>query len=98
MFISAALPGALYGALALTIPESPRYLVQKGQRDRAHHVLGQVLESGVDERIDEISRSVAARSATTPASPTCAVRRWASSRSCGSASCCRSSSRPSAST
>lgn len=64
MFISAALPGALYGALALTIPESPRYLVQKGQRDRARTVLAEVLETGVDARIDEISRSVAAEERT----------------------------------
>ena len=64
MFISAALPGAIYGALALTIPESPRYLVQKGQRERARELLAQVLETGVDERIDEISRSVAAEERT----------------------------------
>jgi sugar porter (SP) family MFS transporter len=64
MFISAALPGALYGALALTIPESPRYLVQKGQRDKARSVLAEVLETGVDDRIDEISRSVAVEERT----------------------------------
>ena len=61
MFISEALPGLIYGALSLTIPESPRYLVQKRQKARAHTVLAQVLESGVDERIAEIERSVAAQ-------------------------------------
>ena len=60
MFISEALPGLIYGALSLTIPESPRYLVQKRQKERARKVLGQVLETGVDERIDEIERSVRA--------------------------------------
>ena len=60
MFISEALPGVIYGALSLTIPESPRYLVQKRQKARARKVLAQVLETGVDERIAEIERSVAA--------------------------------------
>jgi sugar porter (SP) family MFS transporter len=60
MFISEALPGFVYGALSLTIPESPRYLVQKRQKARARKVLAQVLETGVDERIAEIERSVAA--------------------------------------
>ena len=58
MFLSEVLPGVLYGALSLTIPESPRYLVQKRQKERARKVLAQVLESGVDERIEEIERSV----------------------------------------
>ncbi len=60
MFMSEALPGVIYGALSLTIPESPRYLVQKRQKDRARKVLAQVLETGVDERIAEIERSVKA--------------------------------------
>jgi MFS transporter, SP family, sugar:H+ symporter len=60
MFMSEALPGLIYGALSLTIPESPRYLVQKRQKERARKVLAQVLESGVDERIEQIERSVAA--------------------------------------
>lgn len=58
MFLSEVLPGVLYGALSLTIPESPRYLVQKRQGQRARKVLAQVLETGVDERIAEIERSV----------------------------------------
>ena len=60
MFMSEALPGLIYGALSLTIPESPRYLVQKRQKERARKVLAQVLEAGVDERIEQIERSVAA--------------------------------------
>ena len=59
MFLSEVLPGVLYGALSLTIPESPRYLVQKRNPKRARAVLAQVLETGVDERIAEIERSVA---------------------------------------
>ena len=60
MFMTEALPGLIYGALSLTIPESPRYLVQKRQKERARKVLAQVLEAGVDERIEQIERSVAA--------------------------------------
>ena len=58
MFISLALPGLVYGVLALTIPESPRYLVAKGEPDEARRVLGEVLTSGVDQRIAEIQRTV----------------------------------------
>jgi sugar porter (SP) family MFS transporter len=58
MFLSEVLPGVLYGALSLTIPESPRYLVAKRNKERARTVLAQVLETGVDERIAEIERSV----------------------------------------
>jgi sugar porter (SP) family MFS transporter len=58
MFLSLALPGLVYGVLSLTIPESPRYLVAKGEPENARRVLGEVLTSGVDERIAEIQRTV----------------------------------------
>jgi MFS transporter, SP family, sugar:H+ symporter len=60
MFITLALPGLVYGVLSLTIPESPRYLVAKGEPENARRVLGEVLTSGVDERIAEIQRTVEA--------------------------------------
>lgn len=58
MFIVELVPALAYGALALQIPESPRFLVAKGEPERAHAVLNQVLVTGVRERIEEIRRTV----------------------------------------
>ncbi|UZN02531.1 sugar porter family MFS transporter [Cellulomonas sp. S1-8] len=58
MFLVEVIPALAYGILALQIPESPRYLVAKGELDRAHSVLGQVLITGVKERIEEIRKTV----------------------------------------
>ena len=58
MFIAEVVPAVAYGVLALTIPESPRHLVAQGQPEQARAVLRQVLKSGVDERIQEIRRTV----------------------------------------
>ncbi|OLT50435.1 sugar porter family MFS transporter [Cellulosimicrobium sp. CUA-896] len=61
MFLVCVVPALVYGILALRIPESPRYLVAKGQDDDARRVLQSVLgpEEDVDERIREIHRSIA---------------------------------------
>ncbi|ASU78038.1 MFS transporter [Actinopolyspora erythraea] len=53
-----AVPAVLYGVLAFTIPESPRYLVMRGQLSRAHQVLSTTEEGDLDERLDEIRESV----------------------------------------
>lgn len=58
MFIAEVVPAVAYGILALTIPESPRYLVAQGEPERAREVLSQVLITGVRERIEEIRRTV----------------------------------------
>ena len=58
MFIAEVVPAIAYGVLALTIPESPRFLVARGDHGGARLVLGQVLRSGIDERIAEIRRTV----------------------------------------
>ncbi|GAA1976980.1 sugar porter family MFS transporter [Isoptericola halotolerans] len=61
MFLVEAVPAIVYGLLALRMPESPRYLVAKGDVDEARRVLDSVLgpEEGVGDRIEEIKRSIA---------------------------------------
>ena len=43
MFVAMVIPALLYGGLAFTIPESPRYLVAKSRLDEARSVLRRVL-------------------------------------------------------
>ncbi len=55
MFWIEAIPAALYGMLALSIPESPRYLVIKDRNEEARSVLQKVLGSkDADVKIAEI--------------------------------------------
>lgn len=62
MFISEALPALIYGLLALSIPESPRYLVSRGKHDDAAQVLKDVVgiseESAVRAKIEDIRRTI----------------------------------------
>ncbi len=55
MFLSEVIPATLYGVLALTIPESPRFLIKQGQRDRAVGVLRQYVGGDVEATADEIA-------------------------------------------
>ncbi|MFI0412056.1 sugar porter family MFS transporter [Actinomadura sp. 3N508] len=60
MFASAVVPAVIWGVIATTIPESPRYLVKKHQVTKARRVLARVLGRGdVDGKIGEIERSIA---------------------------------------
>ncbi|WP_370894170.1 sugar porter family MFS transporter [Janibacter sp. GXQ6167] len=65
MFIAEVIPAVMYGVLALTIPESPRYLIKLGQEKRARDVLAQVLSDGIEVRIREIKRTIVQDSRST---------------------------------
>lgn len=60
MFLVAVVPAAVYGVLALRIPESPRYLAANGRDDEARAVLTSVLgpDEDVDDRLVQIHRSI----------------------------------------
>jgi len=60
MFIACAVPSVIYGILALTLPESPRYLVSKGKEDRARAVLATIVpEQMIDSSISDVHASIA---------------------------------------
>jgi MFS transporter, SP family, sugar:H+ symporter len=58
MFIAEVVPALAYGVFALTIPESPRFLVANNDERTAREVLHSVMKAGIDERIKEIKRTV----------------------------------------
>src|SRR3954451_5057692 len=59
MFLAMTVPALLYGGLALTIPESPRYLVSRMRLDAAKDVLRRVLGSiDVDAKVEEIRQTL----------------------------------------
>ncbi len=61
MFIVAVIPAAVYGYLALRIPESPRYLIATGKREEAKKVLATTLGEGVDveSHVAQIEKTIA---------------------------------------
>ncbi|OUL36392.1 sugar porter family MFS transporter [Nostoc sp. 106C] len=58
MFWSAVPPAVFYGMAALTIPESPRYLVAQNREPEAANVLTKILGGNVQEKIAEIRQTV----------------------------------------
>lgn len=60
MFLVCAIPAVVYGALALRMPESPRYLAARGDDADARRVLASVLgpNEDVDDRLAQIHNSI----------------------------------------
>jgi SP family sugar:H+ symporter-like MFS transporter len=60
MFIAMVVPAVLYGVLALTIPESPRYLIARHRVPEARTILTALLgEKNLEITIDRIARTLA---------------------------------------
>ncbi len=62
MFLSLLVPALVYGVLALTIPESPRYLVANQEHEKAAHVLRRFVGGDVDRKVSEIGRTLVGKS------------------------------------
>ena len=59
MFLAGVVPSLAYGLLSAQIPESPRYLVGRGQLEPAAVVLRRMLGiSNVDAKIEDIARTL----------------------------------------
>ena len=60
MFLIAVIPSAIYAWVALSVPESPRFLVAKGKIEEARTVLRSVLGPvDVDAKVTQIEETVA---------------------------------------
>ncbi|MGZ8804854.1 MAG: sugar porter family MFS transporter [Microbacterium sp.] len=58
MFLSELVPAVIYGVLALTIPESPRYLIARGQLEKAKEVLTRYVGGDVEKTSTDILKTV----------------------------------------
>lgn len=58
MFLVAAVPAIIYGAIARTLPESPRYLMKVGREEQARKVLAGIQPGEVDRAIRDIGTSM----------------------------------------
>jgi SP family sugar:H+ symporter-like MFS transporter len=60
MFLVGVIPSVVYGVLALTLPESPRYLLTTGKRDEAREIFRTLVPAeDVDRQISDIEKAIA---------------------------------------
>lgn len=59
MFLVGALPSVVYGVLAVTLPESPRYLLSQGRRDEAKKIFATLVPAGqVEQQVQDIEQAI----------------------------------------
>ncbi|MBD1541389.1 sugar porter family MFS transporter [Arthrobacter sp. IA7] len=59
MFLAAAFPAVLYGVVAYTLPESPRFLVVQGKEDQARKVFDSIApDEDTDRHLREIREAI----------------------------------------
>lgn len=59
MFLAAALPAVVYGAISYTLPESPRFLVFQGKEDQARKVFDSIAPNeDTDRHLREIREAI----------------------------------------
>lgn len=58
MFLIMVIPAAVYGLLALRIPESPRYLVSVGKDAQAEEVLSTIYDGPQEQKVQQIRATV----------------------------------------
>ncbi len=59
MFLCMVVPAVIYWVLSLTLPESPRYLVARGESEKAKEVLEQIYVDDVSDKVTSIEESLA---------------------------------------
>lgn len=62
MFLSEVVPAVVYGLLALTIPESPRFLIARGELQKAREVLTRYVGGDVEKTTTDIIKTVEGKS------------------------------------
>ncbi|MCK6079486.1 sugar porter family MFS transporter [Microbacterium sp. EYE_5] len=59
MFLVGIVPAAVYGILAFTMPESPRYLLAKGRTDEAREIFARLVpQADLDKSVNEIRNAI----------------------------------------
>lgn len=59
MFLIGVVPAAVYGILAFTMPESPRFLIAKGRKEEARKIYAQLVPAAdLDKHINELTTAI----------------------------------------